>query len=323
MRKALKVMSAVLVVAGGSAACANEQPSSPEEELSTEHVTFGEQLGQIRGHHLAALELYRAGDEKGAATHTGHPVEELLAALESDLRERDEDVADDLGPALRAASQVVADEGSPTDLQSAIESAGQVVNRAEAAVAGDFIGTPRYTGSVIAALLHTVNGEYEEAVQDGEVSLLAEYQDGWAFTQIAKAAYQLIEDQVRAADAEDAGKIDDAFETLDDVLPSIKPPDAPTPNEDVEGATSLISSELKEAVEAIVPETTDHPEQAFDNIDDLLTKIEDTFKDDPDGAAELAAEAYLENYELVEAEVIHLASEVNDELEPLLSARTA
>ena len=34
----------------------------------------------------------------------------------------------------------------------------------------------------------------------------------------------------------------------------------------------------------------------------------------------LSAEAYLENYEIIEAQVIELAPEVNEELEPLLGA---
>ena len=36
--------------------------------------------------------------------------------------------------------------------------------------------------------------------------------------------------------------------------------------------------------------------------------------------AELSAEAYLENYEVIEADVIELAPEINEELEPLLGA---
>ena len=41
---------------------------------------------------------------------------------------------------------------------------------------------------------------------------------------------------------------------------------------------------------------------------------------DADAAAELSAEAYLENYEVIEAGVIDAAPDVNEELEPLLGA---
>jgi hypothetical protein len=313
-------MTVAVAFSAATLACANEEPesSSTSEELTTEHVTFGEQLGQVRGHFLAGRDLYEAGDEEGATTHTGHPVAELLTVLETDVRDADEEVADDLGPALRKVAQVVADDGSVEDLEGAMTEAGAVLDRAEAAVAGDNLTTPKYRASVISALLATVNAEYGEAVQDGKVELLVEYQDAWAFTQVAKAAYQLIETDVREASEEEADEIDEAFETLDDALPAIEPPDEPAPGDDVERATTLVGAELEETVDALVVETVS-PEESFDNIESLLDQVLEAYEaGNAEEASEFAVEAYLENYELVEAQVIELAPEVNEELEPLL-----
>ncbi len=316
------MMAAILVftVAGCTTESTTDDPQPANQKLTSEQVTFGEQLSQIRGHHLAAMALYGSGDEKGAATHTGHPVEELLASVESDVRDEDEKTAATLGPALRAASLVVAREGSVEDLQTAVDKAADVLDRAEDAVAGDLQSTTRYRASVVAALLATVNGEYGEAVQDGKVSLLAEWQDGYAFFQIAKGIYGDIEDDVRAADAEEADEIEEAIETLDGILSDIAPPASPRAGDEVERATTLIGAELKGTVDALVIETVE-PEETFDNIDALLTQILEAYEaGNTEEASELAAEAYLENYELVEADVIHLAPEVNEELEPLLGA---
>ena len=52
-------------------------------------------------------------------------------------------------------------------------------------------------------------------------------------------------------------------------------------------------------------------------LDEILVLVEEG---DREAAAELAAEAYLENYEVIEADVIAAAPEINDELEPLLGA---
>ena len=52
-------------------------------------------------------------------------------------------------------------------------------------------------------------------------------------------------------------------------------------------------------------------------LDEILALVE---ADDREAAAELAAEAYLENYEVIEADVIDAAPEINEELEPLLGA---
>jgi hypothetical protein len=315
---------AVLVVVAGLGACATADdedaaPTPKPDDVTSEEVTFGEQIAQIRGHHRVAVALYSDGDTKGAATHTGHPVEELLAAVNSEVKEHDADLAAELEAALRGASRVVADDGEVSDLEDAVAGAGKVAADAEDAVVGD-PDAVTYRASVVAALLATVGHEYEEAVQDGKVELLAEYQDAYGFLQIAKDDYDAIRSDVAEGGAKEAGEIDEDFETLDDAFADLDPPSSPAPVDDVERATSHIGHELEETVDAVLLEEVD-ADAAFANIDRLLTEILDTYEDgDAEEAAELAAEAYLENYELVEADVIEHAPEINEELEPILGS---
>jgi hypothetical protein len=82
----------------------------------------------------------------------------------------------------------------------------------------------------------------------------------------------------------------------------------------------LVGAELEETVGAKPVEET-NPEQVQRRIERLLDRIASTYDPaDPDPAAELAAEAYLENYEVIEAGVIEAAPDVNAKLEPLLGA---
>lgn len=328
MRRLTSLSTIAVVAALASAGCASPEgtgtadPTAKPEaaEVSSEDITFGEQLAQIRGHHLAATELYAAGDTKGAATHTGHPVEELLAAVRTEVAEHDDAVADRLEPALTGASQVVADEGTEEDLATAIAAATEVVEDAESAVVGDKLTTTAYRASVIAALLNTVGHEYQEAVQDGELKLEAEYQDAYAFATYAKQQYDDIAGDVREAGAEEADEIDEDFETLAEALPSVAPPDEFVANDTVVQTAAHVGAELAETVGAVLLEAV-ATEDAVANINALLDEIlEEVEAGDRDAAAELAAEAYLENYELIEAEVIEHAPDVNAELEPLLGA---
>lgn len=317
-----------LVVVAAAAACASpettESDPTPRAEAAaptSEDITFGEQLAQIRGHHLAAAELYEADDTDGAATHTGHPVEELLAAVRTEVAEHDEDVAERLEPALQGASQVVADGGTVDELDEAIADAAGVVEDAEAAVVGEKRTTTAYRASVIAALLATVGHEYDEAVQDGELRLEAEYQDAYAFATYAKQQYDQIADEVREAAAEEADEIDDDFETLANALPGVEPPAELAPNDDVVQAATHVGAELAETVDAVLLEAVSATD-AIANIEELLDEILARYEaGEADEAAELAAEAYLENYELIEADVIEHAPDVNAELEPLLGAQ--
>lgn len=306
-------------------ACGEESdpPVTPAgaQAAGAEEITFGESLAQIRGHHLVSLELYEAGDDKGAAIHAGHPIHEILDSVASELDEHGEGLGDELESALQAAATAIAQEKSVPDVASAFEDAAAATERALAAVTGEDVADSAYTGSVIAALLSTAAHEYEEAVDPkGGIRLLAEYQDGYAFVREAAHMYESIEGDVSSASAEEAEEIEEAFSTLTGALPGPVPPKELADVLDVEAAAELIGHELEETVGAEPVEESD-PEAVVAEIEELLTEIEEAYAEgDADAAAELSAEAYLENYEVIEAEIIELAPEVNEELEPLLGA---
>ena len=68
-------------------------------------------------------------------------------------------------------------------------------------------------------------------------------------------------------------------------------------------------------------ETEADPTETVAEIKRLLDEILTTYEEgDAEAAAELSAEAYLENYEHIEDAVIDAAPEVNEELETLLGA---
>jgi hypothetical protein len=265
------------------------------------------------------LELYRAGDEKGATVHAGHPIAEILASVRSELDEHGGSLGADLEDALQAGASTVADRRPPAELARIYDRAAVLTRRAEEAVVGGG-GDAAYKGSVIAALLTTAGHEYEEAVGKSGVRLLVEYQDAYAFVREAERLYDDIEAEVRGAAAEEADEIDDAFDRLRTALPSLRPPADPGDVLDVETSAELIGHELEETVGA-APGVVSDPEDVGAEIEELLDELIERYEaGDAAAAAELSAEAYLENYEVIEAEVIDKAPEINEELEPLLGA---
>lgn len=272
----------------------------------------------MRGHHNASLELHLATDTNGAIAHASHPAAEILESVRSDLDAVQAPTAD-LEAALLAVQTTAAGD-SADDHRDAIAAASDLIDQAEAAVAGEALDTPAYRGSVIASLLQTAGHEYEEAVGDGAIAELIEYQDAWAFTQEAFEQYATIEEAVSAASEEEAGEIQEAFETLFLALQGVESPDTVRPVDDVEGAAALIAHELEETVGALpVSDADPAAEQAA--IEALLDEIvEQVAADNREQAAELAAEAYLEHYEVIEPAVIEAAPDINTELEPLLGA---
>jgi hypothetical protein len=82
-----------------------------------------------------------------------------------------------------------------------------------------------------------------------------------------------------------------------------------------------VGAELAETVDAVLLETVSATD-AIANVNGLLDDIlEQVGSGDREAAAESAAKAYLENYELIEADVIEYAPDVNSELEPILGSQ--
>jgi hypothetical protein len=329
MPRLTRIVGAICVAGALFGACAEPESDTTLEAAGAEHeaeasgveaIGFGEALAQIRGHHSVSLELYESGDEQGAAVHASHPVDEILASVQSELNEHDPDVGEQLAASLEEGLSAVTEGRPAEEVAAAFDETATLTQDALTTVVGDQAEESSYKGSVISALLSTAAHEYDEAVGADGVRLLAEYQDGYAFVSEAQRLYEEITADVEAASTEEAEEIEEAFDALAQALPSPEPPAHLADKLDVEAAAELIGHELEETVDA-EPVVESDPAEVVANIEELLTEIEETYAaGDAEAAAELSAEAYLENYEIIEADVIELAPEVNEELEPLLGA---
>ena len=299
---------------GGSA------PKSANAEVGGEQVQFGSLVAQIRGHHRAALERHGAGDRKAALKHAGHPAKEVLDSIRPELEQPGPETVKSLTSALNALPAAIIRGGSHAEVRAAVSVAAAETRKAEAAVVGEAAGTDAYRGSVIADLTAVAAHEYEEALDGNRIVRDDEFQDGYGFIQEAQDLYGAIEARVKAESAEEAGEITEAFEKLEAAMPSGEAPPNPAPLAEVEESAQLVGAELEETVGATPAEESD-PKAVQAEIERLLDQIVDTYDPaNPDASAELAAEAYLQNYETIEAGVITAAPEVNAELEPLLGA---
>jgi hypothetical protein len=318
---ALAVVALVLAACGSEPGGPNPAAGqgAPAESFGSEDVALGSSLAQIRGHHRVSVELYERGDREGAAIHASHPVAEILDSIRGELDELDPALAGRMDRVLEQGVEAVADGVSPARLARVYEQAAAVTAEAQAAAVG---ADPEaaYTGSVIAALLGTAGHEYDEAVTGESIELVVEYQDGYGFVKEAHAMYRPVAADVRKQAPKEATEIEGAWRDLARALATPQPPVRPAPVDDVEVAADLIGAELAETVGARL-ESAREPAEVGAEIEELLAEVVAAYRaGNPEEAAELAAEAYLENYEVIEAEVIELAPEVNQQLEPLLGA---
>jgi hypothetical protein len=307
----LTVMAAALWACGvGDEEERAVRSEGPADEAPAD-VALGEAFAQLRGHHRAALEAYRAGDKKTALTHAFHPVHEIMAGVRSAI---DPGLARRLSAALDAGTEAVTSEAPGARVRAAFARAASLTDAALKSMVGHEAREDEYRASVVASLVHTAAHEFEEAAPNGRLKLVTEYQDGYAFV---REAQSLFEDFGSGPEAASIGR---AFDRLLRLLPSLQPPTRlPSPDEVEDSAASVVRG-LERGFNAHLPEERG-PDEIADTIEDLLDEIAAAYAaGDSARASELAAEAYLENYEDIEGEVIEEAPEVNAELEPLLGA---
>lgn len=329
----VRIRFAVVVVLGlVVGACSQSGASSPPgastsaapasggvASFTAESVSVGEALAQIRGHQLVSLALYRAGDQQGALTHAGHPIAEVFPTLKLELVEHGGDAAG-LEASLKTAADAVDDKAPVDDVAKAFNEAAALTVAAERTVVGSAADGSAYRASVIASLLVTAGREYEEAVADGAVRELIEYQDAYAFVNEARRLYDGIAADVRSKAPGDADEIDRALASLAGALPTVEPPASPKSVADVQALTAQIGHALTAAVGALAVEGRE-PEEVVAEIGRMLDAMVEAYRAGrSEEAMEIAAETYLSNYELIEAAVIAAAPEINAELEPLLAA---
>lgn len=318
MKRSLLALLLALTVAS----CTERKPpAAPSRDLTYEDVVFGAALAEIRGHHFVGLQLHRDGNAAAALPHAGHPILEILPTVEDHIRRRQPGTFDALKRSLEEVRKAIEARQPAGDVAKAVAAATAAIGGAEDAVLGSLRAAPVYTGSVVAAVLSAAALEYGEAVAGGTVRQPVEYQDAYGFARVAEQLYAGIRPEVMRVGAIEGRAIDAAFDRLERIMPLPTPPVRPARFEDVRTEAVLIATRIQETVGAILaPPRT--PADVVGRIRMLLDEMVAAYdRGDLAEVSKLASEAYLQNYELIEIDVISAAEHVNEELEPILSTR--
>ena len=205
----LKILSLLVLIA-----LAPVLASSVHADLSyTEKIEFGAGLEETLGH-LWAIEL-NLDDNNAvlALVHATHPIAELydamkptLVATSPSLDAKVSNILDELG-AKTDSRQV-----TRADADQAIVDAKEVVAIARNQVIGPgWSENPNFKLELMKTLLDTSIHEYEEAVADGVIGEMAEFQDGSAFVWRSGVIFEEIKHWI---DQHEADEIEELFEDV-------------------------------------------------------------------------------------------------------------
>ena len=150
-------------------------------DLYDEKLEFAGTLEETLGHFWALEMNLDENNAELALVHATHPIAELYDTMSSHLEDNpkfDAKLQDTLMQLQHKANTKVSRE----DAQSAINEAKDIIEEARMIVVGESLSDDvAFKAQLINGLLETSKVEYMEAISDGIIEEMAEFQDGSAF----------------------------------------------------------------------------------------------------------------------------------------------
>jgi hypothetical protein len=304
----------------GTTTIANEttMSSAPNATL----VEFVSNIEQIRGHLDQALINKDSENITLAEAHTLHPIEEIYSSIEDQLANQNSTLNQTLSAALQNLPSS-ATNATLQELKSQIDYVNTLLNDSMQAVvpSAEFSNNPAFNASVVGRLLDVAGHEYEEAVENGTVKAIVEYQDAQAFIYRAHLVFNSSASNINQSMAHEVEEVNEFFSNLNGAVNNKEDPAT------VETTINGIIHELAEITglsesqligEEVSAEEQD-PIAIINNIKSMLTQLIAAYRSqDYQGAESIAIEAYLENYEYVEAPIAQLDQQLMEQTEVML-----
>jgi hypothetical protein len=305
----------------GTSSVENETITSTATAPNATFVEFVSNIEQIRGHLDQALVNKESGNDTLAQAHTLHPIEEIYASIEEQLVSQNATLNETLSVALQDLSSSVPNV-TPEEFGGQIDSINiQLDNIVQTLVPSSELSNSAFNASVVARLVDVAGHEYGEAVANGTIIEIIEYQDGQAFVLRAQSIFNSSARNINQSMAHEVEEVNELFSNLNNAINSRDDP------ANVETTIDGIIIELAEITGLSESQLTGEeagaeeqdPIALISNIKSLMTELVAAYRaQDYQGAENIAIEAYLENYEFVEAPLAALDQELMEQTEVML-----
>lgn len=165
---------------------ADNTTSSTNLSSNTTLIDFVSNIEQIKAHLDAAMMNKQAGNNSLAQAHTLHPIAEIYSSIEPQIANANMTLNQTLASNLNELSQMV--NSSTTDeFNTQAQKINGLVNQTVKQVVPVETGNnSTFSLAVVADLLSIASAEYGEAVENGTIKEIVEYQDGQAFVSRAQ-----------------------------------------------------------------------------------------------------------------------------------------
>jgi hypothetical protein len=149
-------------------------------------IAFVSNIEQIKAHLNAAMMNKQAGNNSLAQAHALHPIAEIYSSIEPQIANANMTLNQTLASNLNELSQIV--NSSTTDeFNTQAQKINRLVNQTvKQVVPVETVDNSTFGLAVVADLLSIASEEYGEAVENGTIKEIVEYQDGQAFVSRAQ-----------------------------------------------------------------------------------------------------------------------------------------
>ncbi|MCA9812428.1 MAG: PEFG-CTERM sorting domain-containing protein [Nitrosarchaeum sp.] len=279
-------------------------------ETDQAKIDFASSLEETLGHFWALEQNLDDGNAELALIHATHPIAELYDVMKPELKSADPQLDAQVQKTLMELQNKATTTVSRTQAQQAIDDAKNVVQIARSTIVGDELSEDsNFKLELMKTLLETSVAEYSEAVSDGMIGEMAEFQDGSAFVWRSQQIFDTIKPDVghRGEEIEEFyGELWDAYDK----------------KADPEEIESIADEMIHEINEVLGEEEYEEGEllEYVENIEKLLEQTKEEYSNgNADVALSLATKAYLDNYEFLEGPLIELDQEdLMEEVEVML-----
>jgi hypothetical protein len=149
-------------------------------------IDFVSNIEQIRAHLNAAMMNKQAGNNSLAQAHTLHPIAEVYSSIEPQIANANMTLNQTLASNLNELSQIVNSSTTDEFNTQAQKINGLVNQTVKQVVPVQTANNSTFGLAVVADLLSIASEEYGEAVENGKIKEIVEYQDGQAFVSRAQ-----------------------------------------------------------------------------------------------------------------------------------------
>ena len=253
-------------------------------------LSFAGSLEETLGHFWAIEKNLDDKNADLALVHATHPIAELYLSMKPDLKAANPEFDAKIQKTLMDLGKKTGSDVTREDAQTALEKAKAIIQEARILIVGnDLSQDTTFKAKLMQGLLKTSIGEYKEGVKNGQIEMMAEFQDGSAFVWRS----QQIFDEIKSDMSEDS--TNEITKSYDDLWNAYKVHAEPVQIE-------AIANEIINDLDKVTGEKNTDLSTHVQNIRDLLTDAKTKYADgDKDTALRIATKAYLDNFEYLKA----------------------